>query len=367
MSTQHLRICVTPRAADVYAKRFENPKDVPRCGPSIRRQVDLSTRYRGDLTTWLDESGNKKTGAAVIIQKSGHDMKLVTSPVILELCLMVLQVGKANSVKSRGSLINIMDLGMGVLVMITRESNNLFSKDECWYFFVWMLKEGRLYLFDAASRDQYVTSHPDNEQRRLMRMLAEGDMRLDKGLYVAVIIAAVGTRITIVLKLGDEELWMILKGETPLSDNISKNLSKWNTKQPSAPNLGGNYYKSAADGSDLAQPMNFSTYMKLRGAPVEHVESPSQYRRLPLQMCRLPDVGPGQHDGVVAVVDGGGDPIFTEGPSVGRDPVSSGSARRARSRLRGSTSPPAASAANQTRVGAMQRKENEAAAALVKR
>ena len=62
-------------------------------------------------------------------------MKYVKLTVTLELVLMVLQVGKANSVKSRGSLINIMDLGMAVLVMLARESNNVLTKDECWFFF----------------------------------------------------------------------------------------------------------------------------------------------------------------------------------------------------------------------------------------
>ena len=124
-------ICALPRAADVCAKRFENPKDVPQCGPSDRKQVDMSTRRRGDLETWLGESGNKKTGAVVIIQKSGHDMKFVMFPVTLELRLLVLQVGKARPVKLRGSLINIMNLDMGVLVMITSESSDVSSKDEC--------------------------------------------------------------------------------------------------------------------------------------------------------------------------------------------------------------------------------------------
>ena len=168
-------------------------------------------------------------------------------------------------------------------------------------------------------------------------------------------------RITDALKLDDDELWKILKGEMPLSDNIANNISKQNEKQPSAPNLGGNSYKSAVGGSDLTRPMKFSTYMKLRDAPVEHVESPVLYRGRSLRTCRLPNVGPGQHGGVADVVNGEGGPIFAEGSSVGRDSESSGSARRARSRPRGSTSPPAA---KETRVSASQRQENEAAAAL---
>ena len=95
---------------------------------------------------------------------------------------------------------------MAVLVMLARESNNAFTKDECWFCFVWVLKKGMLYLFNAASRDQYVTGHPDNEQTKLMKMLADGDMRLDDGLDDATIIVAVEVGVTEALKLGDEWL-----------------------------------------------------------------------------------------------------------------------------------------------------------------
>ena len=76
-----------PRADDVSSGRFENPKDVPQSGLSDRKQIDLSTRCCEYLQTWIDESGNKKTGAVVTIQKSGHDMKFVKSHVTLKLVL----------------------------------------------------------------------------------------------------------------------------------------------------------------------------------------------------------------------------------------------------------------------------------------
>ena len=74
------------------------------------------------------------------------------SSLALELCISVLQVGSPNSVKGRMCLVNTLELGMGLIVLMARGSDNVLTKGECWYFFVWELKGARLYLFNASSR-----------------------------------------------------------------------------------------------------------------------------------------------------------------------------------------------------------------------
>ena len=100
----------------------------------------------------MDVNGKKRTGAVIIIEKSAHNMQFVIGPVTLELYLLVLQMNKKNSVVSRGTVMNVGDLGLGVIVMVVRESNKVFSRDECWFFFIWMLAEGRLYFLFFKKR-----------------------------------------------------------------------------------------------------------------------------------------------------------------------------------------------------------------------
>ena len=102
-------------------------------------------------------------------------------------------------------------------------------------------------MFNASSREQYVQIYPENEQLTLMKVLAEGDMGLDKGLGEEKIIETVEARINDALRLGDNAPWKISTGVTQLSDDISKSLSKQNKKLPSAPKHGGNSNKSAVD------------------------------------------------------------------------------------------------------------------------
>ena len=164
-------------------------------------------------------------------------MEFVKGPVPLELYLLVLQMNKKNSVVSRGPVMNVGDLGLGVIVMVVRESNKVFSRDECLFFFVWMLAEGRLYLLNATAREQYKRDHPDNEQRVLMEMLAKTVTDLEKGLSDDQIIAAVEDKISEALTIADEELWKIMTGVEPLCDGMSKIISKANRRLPKTPKL----------------------------------------------------------------------------------------------------------------------------------
>ena len=183
LTNEALRLCVTPTASLLAAKQFEAcPNDVPTVSESDRRVIDLKTRCSTEVSTWTDVNGKERTGAVIIIEKSAQKIEFVKGPVTLELYLLVLQMNKKNSVVSRGTVMNVGDLGLGVIVMVVRESNKVFSRDECWFLFVWMLAEGRLYLLNATAREQYKRDHPDNEQRVLMKMLANTVTDLEKGL-----------------------------------------------------------------------------------------------------------------------------------------------------------------------------------------
>ena len=128
-------LCVRPIAGDVDLARSVDAKDVPQVGKSNRRTAGLSARYEGDVGTRVDLGDKTRTGAAVMIQPCDHGMKLVMSPLTLELLMLFMQVGTANSVKKRGSLVKIVELDVGVIVLVARESNNVLFKDERFYFF----------------------------------------------------------------------------------------------------------------------------------------------------------------------------------------------------------------------------------------
>ena len=131
MSPQHLRLCVKPGAGDVAFTRFVDAKDVPQVAESNRRTTELSTRYEEDVQTWVELGGKLKTGAVVMFQPSDHGMKCVMLPLTLELLLLVIRVGTSNSVKARGLVIHVAELGVGVIVLVATEPNNVLSKDEC--------------------------------------------------------------------------------------------------------------------------------------------------------------------------------------------------------------------------------------------
>ena len=168
MSPQNLRLGVKPGAGDVTFTRFVGAKDTPQITESNRGTTGLSTRYEGDVQTWVDPINKTRTVVGVMFQPIDHGMKCVISPLTLELCLLVVQVVTPNSVKTRGSVANADELGLCMIMLVTRESINVLSKDECFYFFVWILKEARLYFFNASSRHQYVLTHKDSEQLALM-------------------------------------------------------------------------------------------------------------------------------------------------------------------------------------------------------
>ena len=85
MAPQHLRLCAKSVAGRVAFTRFVGAKEVPQVGESNRRTADLSTRYEGDVQTWVDLGGKTRTGAAVMIQPCDHDMKFVMLPLALKL------------------------------------------------------------------------------------------------------------------------------------------------------------------------------------------------------------------------------------------------------------------------------------------
>ena len=151
-SLQHLRFCVKPVAGDVVFTRFVDAKDAPQVNEPNRRTSDLSTRIEEDVETWLDLGGKTRTGTAVTIQPIDHDMSFVTAPLALERLLLVMQVGSVNSLKTRWSLVNIVELGAGVIVLVAREPKNVLSKNECFYFlFVCSRRLGFTYLMRARA------------------------------------------------------------------------------------------------------------------------------------------------------------------------------------------------------------------------
>ena len=153
-----------------------------------------------------------------MFQPTDHGMKCVMSHLTLELCLLVMQVETPNSAKARGTVVNVIELGLGVIVLVARESNSVISKDERSYFFVCMLKKAGLYLFNASSCHQYAHAHNENKQFALMWVLAKGDMALDEGPGGAKMIEAVEEKIKGALNLGNTAVWSILVGVSQLTD-----------------------------------------------------------------------------------------------------------------------------------------------------
>ena len=52
-----------------------------------------------------------------------------------------MMIGQANSPKGRGSLMDITSQGMGVVVMVAKDSKNVFTETEGWYLLIWMFEE----------------------------------------------------------------------------------------------------------------------------------------------------------------------------------------------------------------------------------
>ena len=148
---------VLPKVSGLASTRPADKKEVSQVGDHHNRRTgDLNLRCDGVLHEWVDEGGMKRTQTVVMFQPIDQNMRYVISPLALEMCLLVWQVGQSSSVRGRVCLVNIIEVGIGVIVLVVMVSSNVLSKGGCWYFFVWMLNNARLYLFNASSRHQYV-------------------------------------------------------------------------------------------------------------------------------------------------------------------------------------------------------------------
>ena len=109
-----------------------------------------------------------------------------------------------------------------------------------------MLKEARLYLFNASSRHKYVLTHKENEQLALACMMAKTAMGLGTEMIEAKMIEAVGETIKGALKEIGVAVWNILAGKFQWTDENAFTLSKQTRKLPGALKRDGGSIKSWA-------------------------------------------------------------------------------------------------------------------------
>ena len=70
-------------------------------------------------------------------------------------------------------MIEVMNEGMGVVVMVAKDLNFVLAEAECWYVFIWMLDEGKLYFLNLSAHNNYLDTHQSNVQAWLANHLAQ--------------------------------------------------------------------------------------------------------------------------------------------------------------------------------------------------
>ena len=127
---------IRPEVRGLASRFFSDQTEVSAHSMANRRGVDFA-KWFSESVAWTDHSG-KESYVASVTWKEGNHVRCIVREVGCGAWAVLYGVGnrRVNSPDGCGSLIDIMDQGMGVVVMCVSDSKNVLAESECSYVFI---------------------------------------------------------------------------------------------------------------------------------------------------------------------------------------------------------------------------------------